>query len=164
MKRTLYHITAPENVDTVIKKGLIAQEYDDNGSKGVFLFENETYLTLSILCNADGSPNMRYKPIWRVADKIAMTEVGLMRYSLFEVKVDSGKLIKDDVAEETAEWQYIYHGDISPEAIKLQGTYDALSADKYQVFDLENKCLCSKEVSKHLWEEHIKAFESIREH
>ena len=60
MKKTMYHITAPENVDRVLKEGLIAQVYDEDGSKGVFLFENETYFTTGFLLNANGSPNTRY--------------------------------------------------------------------------------------------------------
>ena len=160
--RKLYHITNPNNVASILENGLIAKPYDEDGTKGVFLFEDKTYLSLQPLLNADGSINTRYRPTWTVADKIALTQVWLKQYALFEVTVDENKLINDNVAEHTASCQFIHQGDIASAAIGLYGYYKAVNIDRHQVYDTENKILCSKKESRSIWKEHKKGLEVLK--
>lgn len=154
MKRVLCHITAPDNVDSILKQGLIAKTYDDDGNKGVFLFQDLEYVSrFSLFFNTDGSINKRYRPTWTVANEIAVNQVWLKRYALFEVKVEADCLLPDNVGEETAIYQYIYTKDISPKAIVFRGIYDAKNQDKFPVFDVEKECLVDNELSEKLWEQ-----------
>ena len=159
--RKLYHITIIENVQSILENGLKAMPYDEAGTKGVFLFDEKTFYYPMALCNADGSINTRYRPTWTVADKIALTQVGLKQFAMLEVTVDENRLINDNVGEWTASEQFIHHGDIDPAAIELNGYYKAMDKDQYQVFDTENEILCSKKESKSIWKEHKKGLEEL---
>lgn len=92
MENHYYHITALENVPSILEKGLLANEDGE-----IFLFENK----------AVGYPEkgiMIY-----VADHIALNQVGLKEYVMLEISSDgiTCKLVNDDVAEICSKHQWI---------------------------------------------------------
>ena len=87
--------------------------------------------------------------------------MGLKEYALFEVTVEEENIIPDNVAEETAEWQYISKESINPEVIKYKGVKEARHSNEFRLFDKERKCFCSEKKSKMLWEENQKAFGNL---
>ena len=98
-KRLLYHITPKENVDSILKNGLIANEQND-----VFLFED--YLVKWY----------NGKEVY-VDELIANNQLFLKEFALFFINADGLELIKDDVAELTAEFQFIHKGNIAKERL-----------------------------------------------
>lgn len=98
-KRLLYHITPKENVDSILKNGLIANEQND-----VFLFED--YLVKW----------HNGKEVY-VDELIANNQLGLKEFALFFINADGLELEKDNVAELTAEFQFIHKGNIPKERL-----------------------------------------------
>lgn len=98
-KRLLYHITPKENVDSILKNGLIANEQNN-----VFLFED--YLVKW----------HNGKEVY-VDEIIAANQLFLKEFALFFINADGLELIKDDVAELTAEFQFIHKGNIPKERL-----------------------------------------------
>lgn len=98
-KRLLYHITPKENVKSILKNGLLANDQND-----VFLFEN--YLVKW----------HNGKEVY-VDEIIAANQLCLTEFALFFVNADGLELIKDDVAELTAEFQYIHKGNVAKERL-----------------------------------------------
>lgn len=95
MKRFYYHISSIENKENILKNGLIANE---DGQ--IFLIDN-----------------------FKVADTIAMHQLGLYDFSIFKINSTGFKceLINDNVAEFTRSSQFILEQDlIAPEFIKLK--------------------------------------------
>lgn len=103
----LYHITDTKNAYSIIHNGLKANENGD-----VFLFENKSVMKIT------------YKDYIPVADVIAVEQLFLDKYMMFEVDVSGLELSTDDVGELTASIQYIYRGDISADRITPFGIFD----------------------------------------
>lgn len=103
----LYHITDTKNAYSIIHNGLKANENGD-----VFLFENKSVMKIT------------YKDYIPVADVIAVEQLFLDKYMMFEVDVRGLELSTDDVGELTASIQYIYRGDISADRITPFGIFD----------------------------------------
>ncbi len=161
-KCNLFHITAPSNVESILKQGLIAKPYDYNGNEGVFLFEDKSYVSpYCFIFNLDGSINPRFRGSWMVADHIASRQIGIDPYALFEVEVDAEDLLPDNVGEEVAKFQFIYPKDISPKALTYKGIYEVVPREEMSVYDLDEKCFLSTDLSKMLWKQTHTALERI---
>ena len=96
MERKYYHITPIENVFSILQKGLVANTDGD-----IYLFENKS-IKIPTRDNPQGK-------IFFIADLIAQNQLNLKRYAMFEIdsKGIEVELIKDDVAEFTASYQWI---------------------------------------------------------
>lgn len=111
MSRKYYHITDPANVDSITLDGLLANEYG-----AIFLFEDKTL------------QNRMTGKFAYAADLIAMEQIGLTDYAMFEI--DPGglecELAPDNVAEYSAGLQWIARQDyIDPVYINFCGIYKA---------------------------------------
>ena len=120
MEDLYYHISDIKNIDSIIEKGLLA---DEDGN--IFLFINESIDEPGIARNKQGQLCMGMKRR-SVSDDIALNQLFLKEYALFEISAKGieGKL-KNDNVEELAS---IYHRiarqqQIKPEFIKLCGIY-----------------------------------------
>jgi hypothetical protein len=120
MEDLYYHISDIKNIDSIIEKGLLA---DEDGN--IFLFINESIDEPGIARNKQGKLCMGMKRR-SVSDDIALNQLFLKEYALFEISAKGieGKL-KNDNVEELAS---IYHRiarqqQIKPEFIKLCGIY-----------------------------------------
>lgn len=114
-----YHITDPSNIKSILNKGLVA---DEDGN--IYLFKNESVLSLSIGIDKNGKNGYGYVET-SIAELIAMNQVFLPTYAMFEVDVDETLLKKDNVAESTTRYQYILHQPrIELNKISLIGTYN----------------------------------------
>jgi hypothetical protein len=96
MRKTLYHVTSLENVESIKRNGLMCNEEGE-----IFLF---TALEIKTTRNIDWEP-------LKVPDSIAVNQLGLEKYVLIQIEIDttgiSGKLEADNVAESTAKYQFI---------------------------------------------------------
>lgn len=109
-----FHIASFENVAKITMSGLLANE---DGQ--IFLFENESF-------SVNGVVNS-------VADCIAHTQVFLPEYVILEIdsKGLNVELIKDNVGEFSARWQWIANQPlIEKKYIKLVGRFKT----KYKTF------------------------------
>lgn len=101
----LFHITKPENVESILKNGLMA-----NSDRQIFLYEGriiETNCFVKIngelwMCRARDS----------VERLIAANEVFIKIYSVLRVDVRGIELHPDDVAEIGSKWQWIANRDV----------------------------------------------------
>lgn len=111
----LYHISEVENIDSILENGLRANE---DGC--VFLFDDVSFNKLTV-----DLETMKPKIITvAVADEIAKTQLFMKKYAMFEVNVEGLKLEADNVAEQCANFHYIYHGSISADRIDLAGVFE----------------------------------------
>lgn len=100
-KTTLYHITKEENLRSILQNGIKANEYNE-----VFFLDD-----------VDVKHPLHSQSFF-VSKFVALNQLGLNEFVIFEVDVEGLELERDNVAEFTSEFQYIYNGDISPERIK----------------------------------------------
>ena len=103
----LYHITDTKNAYSIIHNGLKANEDGD-----VFLFDNKSI------------KKILYKDYISIADVIAVEQLFLEEYVMFEIDVRGLELEYDEVGELTTKLQYIHKGDIDKERITPYGIYD----------------------------------------
>lgn len=127
-----YHITAPKNIDSILENGLRA-----NADGDIFLFENKSIIrpySIFIDENREWKMDESKKSIALVADIIAMGQVFLDEYAMFEVAregIDSD-MIPDNVAEESKNFQWIAKQPvISPQFINLFGVYEVEGWKEY---------------------------------
>jgi hypothetical protein len=105
-KPTYYHLSSPENVASIAKDGLRA-----NQSGEIFLFEGMVLQTREIEM--------------LVSDSIAYNQVFLETYAVWEIKPEGihGKIEPDAVGELTAQFQHVLHqARILPAFCQLIGT------------------------------------------
>ena len=120
MEDLYYHISDIKNIDSIIEKGLLA---DEDGN--IFLFINESIDEPGIARNKQGKLCMGMKRR-SVSDDIALNQLFLTEYALFEVSVKGiDEKLENDNVEELAS---VYHRiarqqQIKPEFIKLCGIY-----------------------------------------
>ena len=120
MEDLYYHISDIKNIDSIIEKGLLA---DEDGN--IFLFINDSIEEPGIARNKQGKLCMGIKKR-SVSDDIALNQLFLTEYALFEVSVKGiDEELENDNVEELAS---VYHRiarqqQIKPEFIKLCGTY-----------------------------------------
>lgn len=98
-----YHITSPENVESILKNGLKANEQGE-----IFIFQYAKITTNGVVNFAD--------------DCIAYNQVFLEKYARVEINPEgiSVPLIHDNVAEPTNECQWIVKQErINPEYLRL---------------------------------------------
>ncbi len=120
MEDLYYHISDIKNIDSIIEKGLLA---DEDGN--IFLFINDSIEELGIARNKQGKLCMGIKKR-SVSDDIALNQLFLTEYALFEVSVKGiDEKLENDNVEELAS---VYHRiarqqQIKPEFIKLCGIY-----------------------------------------
>lgn len=100
-KTILYHITKEENLESIKKNGIKANEYNE-----VFLLDD-----------VDVKHPLHSQSFF-VSKFVALNQLGLNEFVIFEVDVEGLELEPDNVAELTSEFQYIYKGDINPNRIK----------------------------------------------
>jgi hypothetical protein len=122
-----YHITKnnKKTIDSILKKGLLCNEYGD-----IFLFENLSFI-------ANGVKNY-------VSDHIACNQLFLKTYSMFEIDSEgiTTELISDNVAELCWKQQWIVHQPfISPCYINLFGKYKTNYKNPFKdaIFELFHK-------------------------
>lgn len=122
MGKYFYHITAPENIESILLYGLRANEEGD-----IFLFENKSIGSVGVGLNGEGK--LCFGTIRTlIADRIALNQIGLTKYAMFEVSSDGieGDLINDNVAELSSPFQWIAKQEtIAPEFLDLFGVYEA---------------------------------------
>ena len=120
MEDLYYHISDIKNIDSIIEKGLLA---DEDGN--IFLFINDSIEEPGIARNKQGKLCMGMKRR-SVSDDIALNQLFLTEYALFEVSVKGiDEKLENDNVEELAS---VYHRiarqqQIKPEFIKLCGIY-----------------------------------------
>ncbi len=120
MEDLYYHISDIKNIDSIIEKGLLA---DEDGN--IFLFINDSIEEPGIARNKQGKLCMGIKKR-SVSDDIALNQLFLTEYALFEVSVKGiDEELENDNVEELAS---VYHRiarqqQIKPEFIKLCGIY-----------------------------------------
>lgn len=120
MEDLYYHISDIKNIDSIIEKGLLA---DEDGN--IFLFINDSIEEPGIARNKQGKLCMGIKKR-SVSDDIALNQLFLTEYALFEVSVKGiDEKLENDNVEELAS---VYHRiarqqQIKPEFIKLCGIY-----------------------------------------
>lgn len=103
----LFHITKIDNIDSILTEGL---KVNDNGE--LFLFKQNEWKYPSYALA--GTPTH-----WVfLGNLIAMNQLFMKEYALFEVDVNENDLEPDNVAEYTAEDQFIYHKNIEPDKIE----------------------------------------------
>jgi len=120
MEDLYYHISDIKNIDSIIEKGLLA---DEDGN--IFLFINESIDEPGIARNKQGKLCMGMKRR-SVSDDIALNQLFLKEYALFEISAKGieGKLKNDNVAELASVYHRIARQQqIKPEFIKLCGIY-----------------------------------------
>ena len=100
---TLFHITAIDNIDSIIKTGLKA-----SGDGYVYLFDGVSVRTPSTFGE--------YIPIEQI---IASTQLALKDFGVFMVDTTGLDIEDDNVAEYTSEFQYRYKGNISKKRVKF---------------------------------------------
>lgn len=120
MEDLYYHISDIKNIDSIIEKGLLA---DEDGN--IFLFINDSIEEPGIARNKQGKLCMGIKKR-SVSDHIALNQLFLTEYALFEVSVKGiDEELENDNVKELAS---VYHRiarqqQIKPEFIKLCGIY-----------------------------------------
>ena len=110
----LYHITHPDNISSILSKGLKSNDLNE-----IFLFEQKE-IRIGNVSNT-------------IADCIAFNQVFLDEYGLLEIDSDGFEipLINDNVAEMTSKFQWILHQkSIRPKYIKNLGVFE----NTYQSF------------------------------
>ena len=120
MEDLYYHISDIKNIDSIIEKGLLA---DEDGN--IFLFINESIDEPGIARNKQGKLCMGMKRR-SVSDDIALNQLFLKEYALFEISAKGieGKLENDNVEELASVYHRIARQQqIKPEFIKLCGIY-----------------------------------------
>jgi len=120
MEDLYYHISDIKNIDSIIEKGLLA---DEDGN--IFLFINESIDEPGIARNKQGKLCMGMKRR-SVSDDIALNQLFLKEYALFEISAKGieGKLKNDNVEELASVYHRIARQQqIKPEFIKLCGIY-----------------------------------------
>lgn len=122
MKKFYYHITDTKNIDSILTNGLRA-----NADGEIFMFDNVSIAKPgSIGFNENGDAVfgvvVRY-----IADIIALEQIGISEYAMFEIDSDGiNGLTNDDVAEMSSMHQWIAKQSvISPQFINLFGIYKA---------------------------------------
>ena len=100
---TLFHITAIDNIDSIMKTGLKA-----SGDGYVYLFDGVSVRTPSTFGE--------YVPIEQI---IASTQLALKDFGVFMVDTKGLDIEDDNVAEYTSEFQYRYKGNISKKRVKF---------------------------------------------
>lgn len=103
----LYHITDVKNANSIIQNGLRANENGD-----VFLFDNKSV------------KKFYHKDYVPVSDIIAVEQLFINEYMMFEVDVNGLELQYDEVGEITSRLQYIHNGDIDKDRIIPLGIFD----------------------------------------
>lgn len=102
-----YHITDRDNLSTILKEGLKANEEGN-----IFLFENK-----SIVINSVENT---------VADLIAYNQIFLEEYVMLEIDLNgiTSEIINDNVGELSSSMQWIINQPlVKPEHIKSLGVY-----------------------------------------
>ena len=99
---TLFHISRPENRESIREKGIVP-----NKEGQVFLYKEGKMYTQPFVIDGE----VEYHN-WSTERKIAVSQLFLSRYDVWMVEVPSKKLEKDDVAEYSADQQFIYKGRI----------------------------------------------------
>lgn len=120
MEDLYYHISDIKNIDSIIEKGLLA---DEDGN--IFLFINDSIEEPGIARNKQGKLCMGIKRR-SVSDDIALNQLFLKEYALFEISAKGieGKLKNDNVEELASVYHRIARQQqIKPEFIKLCGIY-----------------------------------------
>lgn len=120
MEDLYYHISDIKNIDSIIEKGLLA---DEDGN--IFLFINESIDEPGIARNKQGKLCMGMKRR-SVSDDIALNQLFLKEYALFEISAKGieGKLKNDNVEELASVYHRIARQQqIKPEFIKFCGIY-----------------------------------------
>lgn len=102
---TLFHITAIDNIDSIIKTGLKA-----GGDGYVYLFDGVSVRTPSTFGE--------FVPIEQI---IASTQLALKDFGVFMINTKGLDIEDDNVAEYTSEFQYRCKGNISKKKIKFLG-------------------------------------------
>ena len=112
----LYHITNVENVESIKKNGLKVNEEGE-----LFLFDGVDYnYPFCIIENGD---RFHIEKHWVGVDRlIARNQLFMNEYAVFCVDVPSKYLKKDDVAELTADSQFIYPYNIPPHKVEYVKT------------------------------------------
>lgn len=119
-RKLLYHISDVDNISSILESGL---KLNEDGE--IFLFEDVNFLNLW----TDFEEGKVYLVEQRVANNIALNQIGLANYAMFEINVDGLTLEPDNVAEITARHQYICREAIGQERVKLFGVFDALKEE-----------------------------------
>ena len=120
MKDLYYHISDIKNIDSIIEKGRLD---DEDGN--IFRFINDAIEERGIVINQQGKLCKGIKKR-SVSDDIALNQLFLTEYALFEVSVKGiDEELENDNVEELAS---VYHRiarqqQIKPEFIKLCGIY-----------------------------------------
>lgn len=110
MEKYYFHITKFENLNSILKKGLKANEDGE-----IFIFNNVSFKVpeLSDVIN-------------KVADHIATNQIFIKEYILIRISSKGivSELINDNVAELTSQWQWIVKQPlIEPKYLKIKGFY-----------------------------------------
>lgn len=113
--KLLYHISEVENIDSILENGLRANE---DGC--VYLFEDALFNKFTVDIN---TMKTQFIPT-SVADDIAKTQLFLKKYAKFVVDVDELILEADNVAEQCANYHYVYYGSIPKDRINLDGVFE----------------------------------------
>lgn len=90
-KIKLYHVSKPENIISILTKGLILNELDK-----IFLFDNK-----------------------KDDVKIAYDQLGFLDFSLFEISLKNEEIHEDKVGELILGNQFYVKSNISPKQIKF---------------------------------------------
>lgn len=107
MGKKLYHITAVENIDSILSEGL---KVNEEGM--IFLFENKSIL------------NTITNEYARIADLIAYGQIFLKKYAMFEIDAEGiDDLENDNVAELSAGNQWITRQNIPTTKISPFGIF-----------------------------------------
>lgn len=120
MEDFYYHVSNIKNVDSILEKGLLA---DEEGN--IFLFINKLIDEPGIARNKQGKLCIGIKRR-SVANTIALNQLGLKEYALFEISAKGidGELINDDVEELASVFHRVAkQPQIKPEFIKLCGVF-----------------------------------------
>lgn len=143
MEDLYYHISDIKNIDSIIEKGLLA---DEDGN--IFLFINDSIEEPGIARNKQGKLCMGIKRR-SVSDDIALNQLFLKEYALFEISAKGieGKLKNDNVEELASVYHRIARQQqIKPEFIKLCGILlfgyieDLMNSLKYITTLMPNDC------------------------
>lgn len=121
MENKYYHITAIENVESILLFGILA---NDEGE--IFVFENKALKFPS-------------GKVMYVADSIALHQLGLEKFAMFEIlsKGIRKEPVNDNVAELTARFQWIVkQPKIARSYIKLFGIFETESENRLLSSDL----------------------------
>lgn len=130
--KVFYHITPMENIKSIRENGLKTNEDGE-----VFLFDGCDICYQFCRIKRDGTFKMEnhWVPIDRL---IANNQLGLRKYAVFAVMLDeneTAQLEKDEVAECTAGYQYIYRNDIPKSHLWVWKTVEIKPTKSCNIWD-----------------------------